>query len=140
VLRRLFFAFPDGLPGVALLLLRAVSGAALLVQSAFYFREPPPTPAVCLAGCSGLAAGALLLTGLLTPIAATIATLDFLSIALAMAPATTPSLFDSKLAVIFAMAMLLAVIVLGPGAFSIDARLFGRREIIIPPSFSRDDQ
>jgi hypothetical protein len=29
--------------------------------------------------------------------------------------------------------MLVAVIVLGPGAFSVDARLFGRREIIIPP-------
>jgi hypothetical protein len=26
-----------------------------------------------------------------------------------------------------------AVVFLGPGAFSLDARLFGRREIIIPP-------
>jgi hypothetical protein len=31
--------------------------------------------------------------------------------------------------------MLLALILIGPGAFSVDARLFGRREIIIPPSF-----
>ena len=29
--------------------------------------------------------------------------------------------------------MLVAVIFLGPGAFSVDARVFGPREIIIPP-------
>jgi hypothetical protein len=29
--------------------------------------------------------------------------------------------------------MVLTVAGLGPGAFSVDARLFGRREIIIPP-------
>jgi hypothetical protein len=28
--------------------------------------------------------------------------------------------------------MSLALVLLGPGAFSLDARLFGRREIIIP--------
>lgn len=28
--------------------------------------------------------------------------------------------------------MSLALLMLGPGAFSLDARLFGRREIIIP--------
>jgi hypothetical protein len=31
----------------------------------------------------------------------------------------------------------LAVICLGPGALSLDARLFGRREIIIPTSFRK---
>jgi hypothetical protein len=31
------------------------------------------------------------------------------------------------------MTMVLAIIGLGPGAFSVDARVFGRREIIIPP-------
>jgi uncharacterized membrane protein YphA (DoxX/SURF4 family) len=41
--------------------------------------------------------------------------------------------FDSQLGLIFGLAILLALAVLGPGAYSIDARLFGRREIIIPP-------
>jgi len=27
---------------------------------------------------------------------------------------------------------LVAIIILGPGAFSVDSRLFGRREVIIP--------
>jgi hypothetical protein len=30
----------------------------------------------------------------------------------------------------------IALVCLGPGAFSLDARLFGRREIIIPDSAS----
>ena len=34
---------------------------------------------------------------------------------------------------IFAGIMAAAIVFLGPGAFSVDARLFGRREIIIPP-------
>jgi hypothetical protein len=42
-------------------------------------------------------------------------------------------LFDSKPALIFALTMLLAIIGAGPGRFSVDARVFGRREIIIPP-------
>jgi hypothetical protein len=29
--------------------------------------------------------------------------------------------------------MAVAVALMGPGAFSLDARLFGRREIVIPP-------
>jgi hypothetical protein len=32
--------------------------------------------------------------------------------------------------------MLVELILLGPGAFSVDARLFGRRKIIIPPPVS----
>jgi hypothetical protein len=30
--------------------------------------------------------------------------------------------------------MTIAIVFLGPGAFSLDAYLFGRRELIIPPS------
>jgi hypothetical protein len=28
--------------------------------------------------------------------------------------------------------MLIVIVILGPGAFSVDSRLFGRREVIIP--------
>jgi hypothetical protein len=43
-----------------------------------------------------------------------------------------PSLFDTRLATTLATSIAVAILCLGPGAFSIDARLFGRREIIIP--------
>jgi uncharacterized membrane protein YphA (DoxX/SURF4 family) len=40
--------------------------------------------------------------------------------------------FETKMMTILIGVVALAVVLLGPGALSIDARLFGRREIIIP--------
>jgi uncharacterized membrane protein YphA (DoxX/SURF4 family) len=40
--------------------------------------------------------------------------------------------FDSYLAIINLIVLSIAVALLGPGAFSLDARMFGRREITIP--------
>ena len=40
--------------------------------------------------------------------------------------------FGSWLALAFFIVMATAIVLLGPGAFSLDARLFGRREIVIP--------
>jgi hypothetical protein len=39
---------------------------------------------------------------------------------------------DSKAAIIDVIAITTAIAFLGPGAFSLDARLFGRRVIFIP--------
>jgi uncharacterized membrane protein YphA (DoxX/SURF4 family) len=131
-LQRLFPAFPGGWPGIALLLLRAVVGSTLLLQAGFYLRGPDTPVPACLVGCTALAAGTLLLIGLLTPFAGIVATSGMVAIGLSWLPTCTPMLFEARLPVIFGVTMLLAIIVLGPGAFSFDARLFGRREIIIP--------
>ena len=82
-------------------------------------------------GC--LVAGILLLIGFLTPIAGSVAGLGAIGAAFSLFPVSSPTLFDSKMAVVFALTMLLGIILLGPGAFSLDARMFGRREIIFPP-------
>ena len=42
------------------------------------------------------------------------------------------SLFADNLMAMNAILMSISILLLGPGAFSLDARLFGRREIIIP--------
>jgi hypothetical protein len=47
-------------------------------------------------------------------------------------PSLTLELFEAKLTAALATVIAVALICLGPGAFSLDARLFGRREIIIP--------
>ena len=47
-------------------------------------------------------------------------------------PPSTRDLFDRVLPALFAETMSMAVVFLGPGAFSIDAYLYGRKEIIIP--------
>jgi uncharacterized membrane protein YphA (DoxX/SURF4 family) len=44
------------------------------------------------------------------------------------------NLLNAKPSQILATTIAVSIALLGPGAFSVDARLFGRREIIIPPS------
>ncbi len=89
-----------------------------------------------LVGLVAVASGALLLVGFLTPIAGCLVGVGAVAVMLSLLPACTPSLFDSKVAVIFAGTVLVGLVLLGPGAFSVDARLFGRRKIIIPSPVS----
>ena len=117
---------------MALLLLRVALAGALLLQGFYYLRETDPAPGPVTLGLISLAAGALLLIGLLTPVAAAVAGLGGIGIACSLLPASTPPPVNSGMALLFAASILFAVIILGPGAFSVDARLFGRREIIIP--------
>jgi uncharacterized membrane protein YphA (DoxX/SURF4 family) len=87
---------------------------------------------VLFQGVLALAVGVLLIIGFLTPFAA--ATFG-LTIVLSLSGFATlnPSIFDGWLSVMFGGTITGAVLLLGPGVFSIDANLFGRREIIIPP-------
>jgi uncharacterized membrane protein YphA (DoxX/SURF4 family) len=136
MLGSLFFAFPGGLPGIALLLLRAVFGVALLVEAGSYMGELDATHVAWLVGLGSLAAGSLLIVGLFTPIVGAVVGAGAVGIGVSLLPASARTVFDSRPATVFALAMLVTIIALGPGAFSVDARLFGRREIIIPPRVS----
>lgn len=103
------------------------------MQGWLYFRGLDSGPAAWLIGFPALAGGAFLVLGFLTPVAALIVAAGVASVGLSFLPANSPSLFDSSMTIVFCLTMLVAIIGLGPGAFSVDARLFGRREIIIPP-------
>jgi len=118
---------------VALLLLRAVFGLVVMAEGGFYIAQPYPTPASLFMGLAALAAGGLLFVGFATPIVAAIVAAGAAGIELSLLPASTPNLLDSGMSLIFGLTMLVAIVGLGPGAFSVDARVFGRREIIIPP-------
>jgi uncharacterized membrane protein YphA (DoxX/SURF4 family) len=85
-----------------------------------------------VAGLFTAAVGVLLLIGFLTPVVSLTVAFGVMAIAMSWLPAPSQNLFDAKLAGIFAAIMSGALALLGPGAFSLDARLFGRREIIIP--------
>lgn len=116
-LQKLFSAFPAGWPGVGLLLLRMLVGVTLIAQTVTQVRSSElSAPAWVLAVLVILGAGCLLL-GFATPVVAVL-------IALASLASTIQNLDTVVLSI--------AIALLGPGAFSIDARMFGRREILIP--------
>jgi uncharacterized membrane protein YphA (DoxX/SURF4 family) len=126
--------FPGGWPGVGLLLLRAGVGVTVTVQGGIHLVEGVNLRIVgWMVGLLGVACGVSLLTGFLTPLASILAGLGATSVALSWLPAPTPNLFEDKLTIILVVIMTTSIFLIGPGAFSIDARLFGRREIIIPP-------
>jgi len=86
------------------------------------------------ASLMAVASGALLLIGFLTPIAGMLVGLGSAGIALSWFSVPTPNLLDAKLTAVLVIIIAAAIVFLGPGAFSLDSHLFGRREIIIPPA------
>jgi uncharacterized membrane protein YphA (DoxX/SURF4 family) len=70
--------------------------------------------------------------GFLTPAASAAATVGYLMMGVSSFLMTEGSIPISTLAAFNLAAISAALVLLGPGAFSLDARLFGRREIIIP--------
>jgi uncharacterized membrane protein YphA (DoxX/SURF4 family) len=125
--------FPNGLPGAGLLLLRAAAGIGLLIQGSAYFVDwhnlEPLTMAVAFVT---VASGASILIGYLTPFAASLAGLVSISSIFSWFPAPTPDLFEARQTALLATVIVAALVCLGSGAFSFDARRFGRREIVIP--------
>jgi len=119
-MQRLFSSFADGSPGVGLLLLRLLTGCGLLylgigsAWSAPYLAMAPPV--IAAAG-----AGVLLLLGLYTPVAGVVA-----AIAAAWIAFSHPGNLWSTIGL---MSLGLSLAMIGPGAWSIDARLFGRKQI-----------
>jgi len=77
-----------------------------------------------------VASGVSLLIGFFTPVTCA---LTAAGTVLLRIQAPTPIWFEARLTTLFVVIMAAAIGFLGPGAFSLDSRLFGRREIIIPP-------
>lgn len=131
-MRKLFSTFPGEWPGVGLLLLRALVGGSLIAQGVSYFHSAHGSFApLALAGLA-FAGATLLLLGLMTPLVAALVAASGAGVALSWIP--SPGLFDGYLAIVNLIVLPVVIVLLGPGAFSFDARMFGRREITIPSS------
>jgi uncharacterized membrane protein YphA (DoxX/SURF4 family) len=132
-LQRLFSTFPRGLPGLGLLLLRVALGTVLIAPSAtvlVYANDSTfENPIVSLLEAGS---GVLLLFGFLTPVGSVLATLVSTGIALSWIPQDVLNVIQPKPAAALVAVMAAALALLGPGTFSIDCRLYGRREIVIP--------
>lgn len=126
ILQRLFSTFPGGWPGVGLLLLRLTVGLTTAAGGISYFVGLRTSNSeMWIVYLVGIATGFFLIVGFLTPIASIFTAVGNAILAFTASPAISASLID---AIMVAMALAF----LGPGAFSLDAYFFGRREIIIP--------
>jgi uncharacterized membrane protein YphA (DoxX/SURF4 family) len=116
-----------------LLLLRAAVGVTSVVQGGFYFAQSGnSTLETSVIGLLAILGGASILIGFLTPVVASLVGLVVIGIGCSWFPPVARNLFDAALPTVLLVTIAAAVVFLGPGALSIDARLFGRRQIIIP--------
>jgi len=118
--QRLFSTFPGGLPGAGLVLLRAA--AALPLVYAGLLTAASSSPVILEAVTAG--AAILLLIGLWTPLAGALIAVAELALAVQHPAGPWPHVHFATTAA--------ALVMLGPGAWSVDARLFGRKQIQIP--------
>ena len=125
VLQRLFSTFPDSWPGLGLLLLRVgLSGHLIFIAiSDLSARSPDP---IALAACLTAAVGGiLLLAGLWTPIMGALVALDEVWVALVLHSSGLERMSTHICLAVIST----SVAMLGPGAWSVDARLYGRKRL-----------
>jgi putative oxidoreductase len=123
VLQRLFSTFANGWPGIGLFLQRLLTAAALFYSAIALWGKDPTFVSIAPQLIAG-GAGIFLVLGLWTPVIGTLVAIVELWIAFFGAGDPSIPIILGTLGATLAM--------IGPGAWSIDAQLFGRKRIETP--------
>lgn len=115
--------FPPGLPGLALLLLRASVAVALLLDN-YVHRDTLPAWVLGAAVLISLVVSVGYLTPIVAAAALVLHALVWFDVGAGVDAATVTIVLSLDA---------VALALLGPGAYSVDARRFGRRLVVLPP-------
>lgn len=119
-LRRLFSTFARGWPGAGLLLMRVVVGVSLIANAIIRFRSGQPLELTVL-DILTIGNGMLFVVGLWTPIAGSLVVILAVCGILTHHASRCPTVLSSVIGAALAL--------VGPGMWSLDARLFGWKRI-----------
>jgi len=114
--------FPAGAPGIALLLLRLSVAAMLFIDPAGRVFWPASLWLAVVSLVAAIAVAAGFLTPILALICGALKVCALIGSAYGIAPL-----------IVLALLLSFAVAMLGPGAYSLDAKMFGRRVVLLPP-------
>lgn len=142
-MQKLYSTFPGGRLGIGLLILRTAAGVATSVYGAILVSRLEAAAGSQFSYVSQLILGLLLITGsiffllgLMMPFVSIMVAISELAAAVMRLVPGNP-MQESEfgwVALLLLASITIALSFLGPGAYSIDARLFGRRRIFIPSS------
>ncbi|RZU35537.1 hypothetical protein BDD14_5600 [Edaphobacter modestus] len=123
-MRRLYSTFAGGWPGIGLLLMRVVLGASLLLRANSALWSNPDVSTTIISAFLTVF-GLLLIPGLWTPlVGALVALLEILQIM---------TIGGDRWVTVLLGTIGCALAMLGPGLWSVDARLFGWKRVQPPP-------
>lgn len=116
-----------------MLVLRVAIGLSGTIQGSLIITDRNATTLGCWAASLLLVlSGLLVLLGLLTPVASLLQGVVAIAFGLSWLYDPGDHLFAAPYTALLFVAICVALALLGPGSFSLDSRIFGRREIRIP--------
>jgi hypothetical protein len=128
-MRRLFGTFPTGAPGCGLVLLRVVAALSLQADAS---GNLVLTQHASISGVASILLSLALLVGLFTPVVALLAA--------ALETAMFGASGSGSIALMLQGPVIcVALALLGPGSYSLDARLFGSRVVVLHASDQPED-
>jgi uncharacterized membrane protein YphA (DoxX/SURF4 family) len=135
----MFSTFPDGISGLGLLILRSALGCALVLRAfACLHGGHNLNPLIAVTMLLMVLSALLIIAGYRTRVAVVAATVAIVVSMIACIGGPILQVLDTRTTEVFAIMIAAALACLGPGAFSLDSRMFGRREIVIPRSPHRN--